>query len=77
MTLDEDVARRLQEVVRRRKVPFKTALNETLRRGLTQALIKPKRQPFRTQAEDMGVFGHLNYDNVGDLLELAEKAPQK
>lgn len=77
VTLEEDVARRLQEVVRRRKIPFKTALNDTLRRGLEQALSKPRVQPFRTEAEDMGMFGHLNYDNIGDLLELAEKGRGK
>lgn len=77
VTLDEDVARRLQEVVSRRKVSFKAALNDTLRRGLELMLCKPKPQRFRTQAQDMGVFRHLNYDNIGDLLELAEKGPEK
>ncbi len=68
VTLDEDVARRLQEVVRRRKVSFKVAVNETLRRGFEQVLRKAEPKPFRTAPENMGVFRHLNYDDIGELL---------
>lgn len=73
LTLDDDVARRLQEVVRVRKTTFKQAVNETLRRGLEEVLSRPKAKPFRTEPADMGTFAHLNYDNIGDLLEIAEK----
>jgi len=75
--LEPDVARRLREVGRAEKMNFKEALNATLRRGLDQMSIKPKARPFRTAPEDMGVLSHLNYDNIGDLLELAERAPEK
>jgi len=74
VTLEPDVARRLKEVSRLRKLTFKEALNTSLRRGLDQMLAKPKTQPFRTAPEDMGVIPHLNYDNIADLLEIAEKA---
>lgn len=77
VTLEPDVVRRLHEVVRKENVSFKDALNGVLRRGLDQALIKPQSEPFQTVAEDMGVLAHLNYDNIGDLLELAEKASLK
>jgi hypothetical protein len=77
VTLEPDVARRLREVVRQEKLSFKQALNVTLRRGLDQTLVKPKSKPFHTVAEDMGVLPHLNYDNIGDLLELAERTPPK
>ena len=73
LTLDEDVVRRVQEVVRLRKTTFKAVINETLRRGLDDMLRQPKARPFRTKAENMGSFAHLNYDNIGDLLELAER----
>ena len=74
VTLEPDVARRLQEVSRARKLSFKEALNTTLRCGLDQMLAKPKATLFHTKPEDMGVLPHLNYDNIGDLLELAENA---
>jgi hypothetical protein len=77
VTLEADVARRLGEIRRVRKISFKQALNETLRQGLDQMLVKPKAKPFHTQPEDMGVLPHLNYDNIGDWLEVAEKAATK
>ena len=77
VTLEPDVARRLREVERKEKMTFKEALNATLRRGLDQMLSKPAAKPFHTASEDMGVLPHLNYDNIGDLLELAERSARK
>ena len=77
VTLEPDVARRLREVGRVQKMSFKEALNATLRRGLDQMLATPKSKPFHTVPEDMGVLSHLNYDNIGDLLELAERASRE
>ncbi len=77
VTLDPDVARRMHEVSRARKLSFKEALNTTLRRGLDQMLAKPRAKPFQTQPEDMGLLPHLNYDNIGDLLELAENTSRR
>lgn len=73
LTLDDDVARRLRQVMRVRKTTFKEAVNETLREGLEQVLHRPKAKPFRTEPTDMGTLAHLNYDNIGDLLEIAER----
>jgi hypothetical protein len=77
VTLEPDVSRRLREVSRRHKSTFKHTLNETLRLGLEQVLARPKAKPFRTKPSDMGLVTHLNYDNIGDLLEIAEKAARK
>lgn len=77
VTLEPDVARRLRERGRVEKLSFKEVLNATLRRGLDQALAKPKSKAFRTVAEDMGVLPHLNYDNIGDLLQLAERVTRR
>jgi hypothetical protein len=77
VTLEPDVSRRLRELSRTRKLSFKDALNVTLRHGLEHLLARPKAKPFHTAPEDMGVLPHLNYDNIGDLLELAENTPRK
>lgn len=77
VTLEPDVARRLRELSRLKNLSFKEALNSTLRRGLEGEFAKPRRKPFRTAPEDMGIMAHLNYDNIGDLLELAERALAK
>jgi hypothetical protein len=46
LTLDDDVAARLKELARRRRLTFKQAVNATLRRGLG-AQVPGRRQPFR------------------------------
>jgi hypothetical protein len=56
---------------------FKAALNAALRRGLDQLLARPRTAAFHTNAENMGVLPHLNYDNIGDLLELAERTSRQ
>lgn len=77
VTLEDDVARRLAELAREQKTSFKNALNETLRRGLEEVQRRTERRTFRTKAEKMGTFAHLNYDNIGDLLELAERSEHR
>ena len=74
VTIDADVERRLREAMRARRLSFKEALNEAVRRGLDSWAPKTRGKPFCTQAESMGVHPHLNYDNIGDLLELADRA---
>lgn len=75
--MEPDVVRRLKEASRVRKSTFKEILNSALRRGLDQMLAKPKVKPFQTVSEDMGLFPHMNYDNIGELLEIAERSPRK
>jgi hypothetical protein len=77
VTLEPDVVRRLRAVGRDRRLSFKETVNAALRSGLDQMLAKPKAGIFRTEAEDMGVYPHLNYDNIGELLEVLEKAPTR
>lgn len=73
VTLDPDAERRLREVMKTRNLSFKEALNEAIRCGVDDLLPKAKAREFRTQPEDMGVFAHVDYDNIGELLELTEK----
>jgi hypothetical protein len=52
VTLDEDVARRLEELRRERRISFKEAINSTLRRGL----IEPRpRKRFKQRTYSMGL----------------------
>jgi hypothetical protein len=77
VTLEPDVARRLRELSRAQKLAFKDALNTALRRGLDSLATRQKQRAFHTAPENMGILSHLNYDNIGDLLELAEKSSGK
>jgi hypothetical protein len=73
ITLDPDVAARLQAAVRRRRRPFKALVNEALRSGL-DALDSPGRAdaPFRTTGFDLGTSLLGSLDNVEEVLSRAE-----
>ena len=72
LTLDEDVAAKLQSLARRSGRAFKDVVNDTLRRGLISTPAAARR-PFRVQARSLGgVRPGLELDNIGDLLERVE-----
>lgn len=52
LTLDDDVAAKLKEIARRRKMPFKQAVNTVLRRGLVAPDVRARRPRFRIEAFD-------------------------
>jgi hypothetical protein len=75
LTLDEDVAARLQAEARRTGRPFKTVVNERLRMALAQGAAVQKRKPYKVQPRAMGgPAAGLSYENVGALLENIEGA---
>ncbi len=78
VTLDDDVAEKLREEMRRRRTTnFKETLNDVLRRGLLARRELAAAKPFRVRARRLGTRAGLNYDNVGELLEHLEGAGHK
>jgi hypothetical protein len=72
LTLDDDVASKLQAEVRRSGQTFKQTVNECLRLGL-QTRQKPKPvKPFRIRAKERGLRIGGDYDNAWELLERLE-----
>ena len=73
LTLDDDVAARLQAESRRTGRPFKVVVNELLRTAMAQRKAVPALAPFRVKPADMGgpVTGR-SYDDIGALLDEAE-----
>jgi hypothetical protein len=73
LTLDADVAVRLEREQRRRQASFKVVVNDVLRRGL-EALDEPRpaREPFRTKGFDLGPSLVGSLDNVEEVLSRAE-----
>jgi hypothetical protein len=73
LTLDDDVAARLQAEARKTGRPFKAVVNEYLRAGLAQRRALKAAAPFRVEPVRMGtpLPGH-SYDNIGALLEEIE-----
>ncbi len=78
ITLDEDVAEKLQaEMRRRRNNNFKETVNDVLRQGLLARREIAAAKPFKVRARRLGNKAGLNYDNVGELLEQLEGASHK
>ena len=70
LTLDEDIAARLQSEARRTGRPFKAVVNEYLRAGLAQRRAVKGVAPFRVQAMSLGApLPGRSYDKIGALLE--------
>ena len=74
LTLDEDVADKLKRETARSGRSFRETVNLTLRAGLSLKKRVEAEPPFRIDPLPMGVYPHLDYDNIGELLEVAEKA---
>jgi hypothetical protein len=78
LTLDDDVAARLQAEARRSGRPFKTVVNEHLRAALAQRRAVKAIPPFRVEPWNMGgPLAGLSYDNVGALLDEVEGARRR
>jgi hypothetical protein len=73
LTLDKDVAARLDQVARRRRLPMKTLVNEALRTGLaTMEAPTAARTPFRTTGFDLGESLVGSLDNIEEILARVE-----
>jgi predicted transcriptional regulator len=76
LTLDDDVAAKIERLRKTRDQSLKDLVNEALREGLKHIGAPPrKRAAFRTEAVDLGrcLFG--NVDNVAEVLAVAEGEP--
>ncbi len=72
LTLDPDVAAKAKLGASKLGKPFKEVINEALRIGLEQVLNPPAAQPYRTKPHPLGLREGLSYDNIAELLALAE-----
>ena len=73
LTLDDDVAARLEQERRKRRTSLKSVLNDVLRAGL-DAVQAPKRtrQLFKTKGFDLGPSLVGSLDNIEEVLSRAE-----
>jgi hypothetical protein len=66
LTLDDDVASRLQLEARRRGVPIRIAVNDAIRAGLEAT--HEEEASFRVEAHPMGLRGGIDLDDIEGLL---------
>jgi len=72
LTLDKDVAARLEQTAKKRRLPFKTVVNDALRAGLA-AIDTPNVSPaFQTQGFDLGPSLVGSLDDVTGVLARIE-----
>jgi predicted transcriptional regulator len=73
LTLDDDVAALIERLRRERRQPLKAIVNDALRRGLREAVARPRaREPFQTHAVDLGSVRAGSIDDVAAALAAAE-----
>jgi hypothetical protein len=78
LTLDEDIAARLQAESRRTGRPFKAIVNEYLRAGLAQRRAAQAATPFRVKPVHLGPAAPgRSYDRISALLEEIEGAERR
>jgi hypothetical protein len=77
LTLDDDVVRTIRDEMKAGEgKTFKQSVNDLIRLGRykkqeQQAASEPRKR-FKVRAKHMGTYPHLNYDNIGELLEQIE-----
>lgn len=73
LTLDPDVAARLKTQAQRTGRPFKTVVNDALRRGLAHSDEMQAARPFQVKAHDFGgARPGMNLDKISALLAKLE-----
>lgn len=73
LSLDDDVAARIEQLRRAHAAPLKDLVNEALRRGLA-TMFEPQRRPaqYHTRGVDLGRCRLPNVDDVAAALAIAE-----
>jgi hypothetical protein len=72
VTLDDDVRDRALDFSKARGIPFRKALNDLVRAGLTAAAKAGPVRPFKIKPVRLGLRSGLSYDDIEGLLEFAE-----
>ena len=73
LTLDDDVAVRVERLRKRTGQSLKDVVNAALREGLDRMDDPPaKRRPFRTTSAALGALRVGSLDNVAEVLAIAE-----
>ncbi len=72
LTLDDDVAAKLDAESRRSGRSFKETVNACLRKALTESPKAGPLGPFKVEARDLGLRPGLSLDNIEELLDQIE-----
>jgi hypothetical protein len=72
LTLDDDVAAKLDAESRKSGRSFKETVNHYLRLGLNAKKKAADRKPFKVRAQSLGTTPGVNHDSIARLIEQIE-----
>ena len=72
LTLEEDIAAKVQTEMRRTGKSLKVTINELLRLALNTPRNRKPSVPFVIEARPLGLRSRISLDSIGDLLEQIE-----
>ena len=72
LNIDGDVLDRARDAARKLDKPFRTIINDALRKGLTQIERPEEKQTYTTFAHKMGLREGYDLDNIQELLSRIE-----
>jgi hypothetical protein len=72
LTLDPDVSAKARKSAAKLGQSMKETINSALRIGLDQILKPAATKPYRTKGRPLGLNAGYSYDNVSELLAVAE-----
>lgn len=73
LSLDDDVAKLLEQTRKARDTSLKQVVNDALREGLARLSSPVETHAFRTQSVDLGSCYFPNLDNVWEVLDEVER----
>ncbi len=72
LTIENDVAVRIENLIRERRQPRKELINDLLRLGLDQIARKPEKRLFTTEGQALGKCRYDRIDDISEVLAVAE-----
>ena len=72
LVIDDDVLDQARALASKKRLPFRTVVNEALRAGLSIAEAPARQKKYRTTPRPMGLRPGRNLDNIQDLLAQIE-----
>ena len=78
LTIEDDVAKLLENARRTRNTSLKVIVNEALRQGLRDITKPPRRgKPYETRSVTLGRCQLANLDDISEVIAVAEGDPFK
>ena len=72
LSIDDDVLEKARAAAAKRRLPFRTIINEALRAGLSTLSTPPNAMPYQTKPHKLGLKSGRNLDNIQELLGQVE-----